>query len=153
MADEGYTFVDRRDKLISKGFDPEIHDFKIMDDTRSNDYVDDFFADSSHKLLIVFNEIDQADLGAMSELKELIATCKKQKIAIYPITASASDKVEAFRHEHQLDIPFYFGDKTNLKSIIRSNPGVVLFEGNVVKETWPSTRLPSVKRFLKKVAK
>ena len=153
LADEGYTFVDRRDKLISKGFDPEIHDFKIMDDTRSNDYVDDFFADSSHKLLIVFNEIDQADLGAMSELKALIAACKKQKIAIYPLTASASDKVEAFRHEHQLDIPFYFGDKTNLKSIIRSNPGVVLFEGNVVKETWPSTRLPSVKRFLKKVTK
>ncbi len=153
LADEGYTFVDRRDKLISKGYEPEIHDFMLMDDTRSNDYVEDFFADTSHKLLLVFNEIDKADVATMSELKELIAACKKENIAIYPLTASASDKVEAFRHEHQLDIPFYFGDKTNLKSIIRSNPGVVLFEGNVVKETWPSTRLPSVKQFLKKVAK
>ena len=135
LADEGYTFVDRRDKLISKGYEPEIHDFMLMDDTRSNDYVEDFFADTSHKLLLVFNEIDKADVATMSELKELIAACKKENIAIYPLTASASDKVEAFRHEHQLDIPFYFGDKTNLKSIIRSNPGVVLFEGNVVKET------------------
>lgn len=154
LTEEGYTFVDRRDKLISKGYEPEIHDFKIMDDTRSNDYVDDFFAnDSTHKLLIVFNEIDKANVDAISELKDIIAACKKAKIALYPLTASASDKVEAFRHEHQLDIPFYFGDKTNLKSIIRSNPGIVLFEGNVVKETWPSTRLPSVKSFLKKVAK
>ncbi|MEN8696512.1 MAG: hypothetical protein ABF321_02870, partial [Bacteroidia bacterium] len=88
---------------------------------------------------------------AMQDLKEIIKTCKTEGIAIYPLTASASEKVDAFRHKHQLDIPFYYGDKTNLKSIIRSNPGLVLFEGNVVEKNWPSTRLPSVKRFLKKV--
>lgn len=154
LKEEGYEFVDRTDKLISKGYEPEIHDFKIMDETRSNDYVDDFFAnDSTHKILVVINEVEKANLDAMKELREIIAACKKEGIQIYPLTASSNDKVDVFRHEHQLDIPFYYGDKTNLKSIIRSNPGLVLFDGNVVKKNWPSTRLPSVKRFLKKVAK
>ncbi len=149
---EGYTFVDRKDKLISKGYEPEIHDFKIMDESRDNDYADDFFAnDSTRKILIVINEVENANADAMQDLKEIIKTCKTEGIAIYPLTASASEKVDAFRHKHQLDIPFYYGDKTNLKSIIRSNPGLVLFEGNVVEKNWPSTRLPSVKRFLKKV--
>jgi uncharacterized membrane protein YphA (DoxX/SURF4 family) len=151
---EGYEFVDRTDKLISKGYEPEIHDFKIMDETRNSDYADDFFAnDSTFKILIVMNELQNANIESMKELKTIIKICKKEGIAIYPLTASKSEMVEEFRHEHQLDIPFYYGDKTNLKSIIRSNPGVVLFDGNVVKKNWPSTRLPSEKRFLKKVAR
>ena len=151
---DGYEFVDRKDKLISKGYEPEIHDFKIMDESRNNDYADDFFAnDSTHKILIVMNELQNANLEAIAELKTILKACKKEGIEIYPLTASNVETTEAFRHEHQLDIPFYYGDKTNLKSIIRSNPGLVLFEGNVVKENWPSTRLPSEKRFLKKVAK
>ena len=153
LQKEGYVFVDRKDKLISKGYEPEIHDFKIMDDTRSNDYVDDFFADSSHKILIVINEVENADLESIDRLKELIAVCKKNEVDIYPLTASSNENIEAFRHEHQLDIPFYLGDKTNLKSIIRSNPGLVLFDGNVVQHNWPSTRLPSVKKFTKLVEK
>ena len=153
LKDEGYEFVDRRDKLISEGYEPEIHDFKIMDETRNNDYVDDFFAnDTAHKILIVINEVEKVNTEAMSELKDIIKACKKEGIDIYPLTASNSETVDAFRHEYQLDIPFYYGDKTNLKSIIRSNPGLVLFDGNVVQKNWPSTRLPSVKQFLEKVA-
>jgi uncharacterized membrane protein YphA (DoxX/SURF4 family) len=153
LKKEGYRFIDRKDKLISEGYEPEIHDFKIMDETRSNDYVDDFFADSSHKVLIVMNEVENTNIESLNRLKEIIKACKKEGYEVYPLTASASDKVEAFRHEHQIDVPFYYGDKTNLKSIIRSNPGLVLFDGNVVKRNWPSTRLPKVEKFLKAVAK
>lgn len=154
LKKEGYIFVDRKDKLISKGYEPEIHDFKIMDESRNNDYADDFFAnDTAHKILIVINEVAKANADAMADLKKIIKTCQENSISIYPLTASSADQVEIFRHEYQLAIPFYYGDKTNLKSIIRSNPGLVLFEGNVVKCNWPSTRLPSAKRFLKKVNK
>ncbi|MEY2924577.1 MAG: hypothetical protein RLZZ337_1125 [Bacteroidota bacterium] len=146
---EGYVFVDRIDKLVSKGFEPEIHDFKIMDESRSNDYVDDFFVDTSWKLLVVINDLDNVNTKSIDELKELTRFWAKQKFALYPLTASNAEEVEAFRHEYQLDFPFYYGDKTNLKSIIRSNPGLVLFKGNVVHKTWPSTRLPSVEKLEK----
>ena len=149
LKEEGYEFVDRIDKLISKGYEPEIHDFKIMDEDRTNDYVDDFFANENWKILIVINDVEKANLKAIPELKELLKEWKKAGYEVYPLTASSVDAVNEFRHEHQLDIPFYYGDKTNLKSIVRSNPGLVLFEGNVVKKTWPSTRLPSVKRLMK----
>lgn len=153
LKDEGYEFVDRVDKLISKGYEPEIHDFKIMDETRSNDYVEDFFADTTHKVLIVMNEVQNANTESISELKDIIKYCQENDIEIYPLTASSSETVDEFRHEHQLSVPFYYGDKTNLKSIIRSNPGLVLFDGNVVKKNWPSTRLPSIKKFNKAIDK
>jgi uncharacterized membrane protein YphA (DoxX/SURF4 family) len=149
---EGYVFVDRIDKLISKGFEPEIHDFKIMDESRSNDYVDDFFADSSWKMLVVINDISNVNTDAMKELRSIATFWTDRKLGFYPLTASSAEELEEFRHTHQLDFPFYFGDKTNLKSIIRSNPGIVLLKGNVVYKTWPSTRLPSTEK-LEKIIK
>lgn len=148
---EGYEFVDRIDKLISEGYEPEIHDFKIMDEERTNDYVDDFFANENWKMLLVFNDIEKVNEKAIPELKELLKVWRKEGLEVYPLTASSVEAVNNFRHKHQLDMPFYYGDKTNLKSIIRSNPGVVLFEGNVVRKTWPSTRLPSIKRLMKTI--
>lgn len=149
---EGYVFVDRIDKLISKGFEPEIHDFKIMDETRTNDYVDDFFADSTWKMLVIINDISNVNVKAMGELKEIATFWTDRKLGFYPLTASNAEELEEFRHTHQLDFPFYYGDKTNLKSIIRSNPGIVLLKGNVVYKTWPSTRLPSTEN-LEKIIK
>ncbi len=150
---EGYVFVDRIDKLVSKGYEPEIYDFKMMDEGRNNDYIDVFFADTGFKVLLVISEVETANTQTMEELRDILIICKKQKISVYPLTASSKEDVEVFRHEHQLDMTFYYGDKTNLKSIIRSNPGLLLFKDNMVHNIWPSTRLPSTKRFLKQLNK
>lgn len=137
------------EKVLEKRDEPDIHDFKIMDESQSNDYIEDFFTADRYKMLLVINDVEQARTSSMPKIKELIAAWKEAGHAVYPLTASPQDKVEAFRHEHQLDVPFYYGDKTNLKSIIRSNPGVVLVDSSTVIKTWPSTRLPKVKKLLK----
>ena len=145
LQKEGYVFVDRIDKLISKGYEPEIHDFKIMDVDRINDYVEDFYADSGYKVLLVFSDIEKTNMKAMDEIKSIIRFCNKNKITLYPLTASKSEDVNSFIKKYELNTPFYYGDKTNLKSIIRSNPGLVLLQKNTVIENWPSARLPSEK--------
>jgi len=145
LQKEGYVFVDRIDKLINKGYEPEIHDFKIMDVDRTNDYVEDFYADSGYKVLLVFSDIEKTNTQAVDEIKSIIRFCNKNEITLYPLTASKSEDVNSFIKKYELNIPFYYGDKTNLKSIIRSNPGLVLLQKNTVIENWPSTRLPSEK--------
>ena len=146
LQKEGYVFVDRIDKLISKGYEPEIHDFKIMDVDRTNDYVEDFYADSGYKVLLVFSDIEKTNTRAMDEIKSIIRFCNKNEITLYPLTASKSEDVDSFLKKYELNTPFYYGDKTNLKSIIRSNPGLVLLQENKVIENWPSTNLPSQKQ-------
>ncbi len=148
--DKAWTFLRVGDeKVLEKRDEPPIHDFKIMDETQSADYVEDFFNGHRWKIMIVMNDLDKSDIGSMDRLKELITAWKEAGHEIYPLTASESSQVEEFRHEHQLDVPFYYGDKTNLKSIIRSNPGLVLVDSTTVVKTWPSTRLPKAKRLLK----
>jgi uncharacterized membrane protein YphA (DoxX/SURF4 family) len=149
LKEEDYVFVDRIDKLISKGYEPEIHDFKIMDVDRTNNYIEDFYSDSGYKLLIVFNDIEKSNSQSIYQLKNIIHFCKENEISMYPLTASKAEYVDAFSKKHNLNIPFYYGDKTNLKSIIRSNSGLILFQKNTVIENWPSTRLPSEKQLSK----
>lgn len=138
-----------KESILEKRDEPNIHDFKIMDEDQSNDYVEDFFNSSRFKILLVINDVEQANLRALPKIKELLDAWIEAGHEVYPLTASEASMVEAFRHEHQLDIPFYYGDKTNLKSIIRSNPGIVLVDSSTVIKTWPSTRLPKVKTLLK----
>ena len=152
LKEEGYVFVDRVDKLISKGFEPEIHDFKIMDETRSNDYVQDFFDYDNYKLLVVMNEVEKANLESLNKLNKVVAVAKEKNVEVYPLTASSSEAVAKFKSDNNINYPFYYGDKTNLKSIIRSNPGLVLLDSNnVVIRNWASRRIPKPEKFLKKL--
>ena len=59
---------------------------------------------------------------------------------------------EAFRHEHQLAVPYYFVDGTVSKTMIRSNPGLLLLDDGVVKGKWHYNDVPdaaTVKRLTK----
>lgn len=46
----------------------------------------------------------------------------------WALTSSNHNEAEAIRHEYQFPFKFYYGDNTNLKSIIRSNPGLLLLK-------------------------
>jgi hypothetical protein len=58
------------------------------------------------------------------------------------LTASAAEQFEAFRHEHQLAIPYYFADATVLKTIVRANPGITLWVDGTVKGMWHDNDTP-----------
>ena len=147
-----WTYVDVIDeKLIEKGATPDIHDFAFYNADQDNNYIDDFWLQEK-KLLLVVHDVKKADLKAIKEVREIAKQWKKDGHEFWALTASTKEEVEAFRHEQQIsEFDFYYGDNTNLKSIIRSNPGLLLItDTSVVRKVWPSTRLPKYKKILKK---
>jgi hypothetical protein len=58
------------------------------------------------------------------------------------LTASSTEQFEAFRHQNQLAVPYYFADATVLKTIIRSNPGITLWVNGTVKGMWHHNDTP-----------
>jgi len=55
---------------------------------------------------------------------------------------SGSIPVDPFRHELQTAYPFYECDPTALKTVIRSNPGLVLLKNGVVINMWHHNHIP-----------
>lgn len=141
----------KEEKTIEKAYEPPIHDFAFYDMEQGDNHIDEFWQ-SDKKLLLVIHDVNKANGKSMKKINEIAHQWIADGNAFWALTASAKDDVEKFRHEHQIsDYTFYSGDNTNLKSIIRSNPGLLLItDTSVVRKVWPSTRLPKYKKILKK---
>ena len=59
------------------------------------------------------------------------------------MTSTPFPETDKFRHEHQNAFPYYTCDATTLKTIIRSNPGIVLLREGTVIRKWHHNDLPS----------
>ena len=64
------------------------------------------------------------------------------KIEMMVLTASGADQFEAFRHQHQLAVPYYYADATVLKTIVRANPGITLWVDGTVRGMWHDNDTP-----------
>ncbi|MFK7936911.1 MAG: DoxX family protein [Saprospiraceae bacterium] len=63
---------------------------------------------------------------------------------VFAITALADpDKLDDFRHASQSAYPFYQADDILLKTIVRSNPGIVLLKQGQIIHKWHHKKLPS----------
>lgn len=149
LEDPSYKFKERIDKVIQEGDKPEIHDFS-MADADGNEHLTEFFEKDEYKLLMVSQGLTSARKRAMKKIALLSKDwTEKSKLQFWALTSSSPAEAEVVRHEYQFEFKFYYGDNTNLKSIIRSNPGLLLFKKGIVVKTWPSTNLPTYKEVLK----
>jgi uncharacterized membrane protein YphA (DoxX/SURF4 family) len=139
--DSTWTFVERQDKMIREGDHPLIHDFAIYDLAGAN-VTDSFLSDSGYKLLIVQWDLESSNTRSQPGLNRLVTSLQKDKLKIWPVTSSSTAMIQIYAKDNNVPYGFYQMDNTVLKTIIRSNPGLVLFHGNTVIEDWPSTWLP-----------
>jgi glycerate kinase len=92
--------------------------------------------------------INKTDKEAFAEkINPFVAECDKAKIPVIGMSASVDTEVEAFRHEVQAAFDFYTTDETTLKTIIRSNPGLVLLKKGTVVDMWHYNDFPKFEEF------
>ena len=70
---------------------------------------------------------------------------------MYALSASLDDDVNQFRHENQVPITFYSSDETMLKTVIRSNPGIVMLKKGIVIDKWHFNDLPDYSELKKEL--
>lgn len=122
---------------------PKITNFAIWSDT--DDETQNILMGT--KLLVVIHEAEKTDLKAYPDLISLIAAANKS-MEIIAITSSSGAQFEALRHEVQLAIPYFYSDATLLKTMIRSNPGLVLLENGTVIKKWHYNDIPAAQDIL-----
>jgi hypothetical protein len=83
-----------------------------------------------------------AHIKQWENLTPLIEDAKAAGMPIYLITSATDEVVELFRDKTGIDIEVIQNDGTELKIIVRSNPGIVYLEKGVVKNKWDYNRIP-----------
>lgn len=152
-SDTTYKFVDRKDKLIREGDKAPIHDFSIKD-AEGNDLTEDFLNRSEYLFMLVAYDLSKSNTGIQPRINDFVALCQQKDVEFFGLTSAIPSDADKFRHEHQSMFPYYFCDGTTLKTIIRSNPGLVLLKQGTVIDMWHYNDFPSFdevnKKYLKK---
>ncbi|MCB0656079.1 MAG: hypothetical protein KDC57_08085 [Saprospiraceae bacterium] len=88
-------------------------------------------------------EWDRTLLTNYARLKPFIEAAQAAGKSIYVVAGGASlEKRDAFRQAVGVRIPFYEADDILLKTIIRSNPGLVLMKEGVILKKWHINHIP-----------
>jgi uncharacterized membrane protein YphA (DoxX/SURF4 family) len=138
ITETGYTYKDSR-VLNPEESTPKITDYSVSS-VDGEDVTQQTFTGA--KLLIIMYNVSLASAKNLEAIRSL-AKSLDGKVDIMLLTSSAGTEVDAFRHEHQLAVPYYFSDATVLKTIIRSNPGLTLWVDGTVKGMWHHNDTPT----------
>jgi uncharacterized membrane protein YphA (DoxX/SURF4 family)/peroxiredoxin len=128
---EGATFVDRKDKVITEGYVPPIHDFTMVKE--DSDYKEELLQEPK-LLMFVTYDLAAAEEGGMLQLEKLNQEAKAKGYKVIGMTASSPMLIAKAQKKYGLNFDFYFCDGTTLKTIERANPSIVLLEKGIVKQ-------------------
>jgi hypothetical protein len=139
---DDWDYVDRTEKVIDPGIPAKIDGFYISNED-GVDITDTLLSDPNYSLMVVAYHLGETNKDAFTEkLNPLAAQCDKAHINFYCLTGGDIPS-DPFRHELQTAYPFYTADETPLKTIIRSNPGLVLLKNGVVINMWHQSNIPA----------
>jgi uncharacterized membrane protein YphA (DoxX/SURF4 family) len=142
-AEEGYKYKSSR-ILNEEKIKPKITDYRVSG-PEGEDMTDSTF--KGPKLLIIIYDVRKASTDNIEAIR-LLTRALEGKVDCLLLTSSIGEQVEAFRHEHQLAVPYAFSDATVLKTIIRSNPGISLWRDGTVLKNWHHNDTPTPEQVL-----
>lgn len=145
-----HEFVKQRVNVLDPGKPSLVQDFRLTDKD-GVDITDDVLAEPTPVLLIVVKTIKEASTSCLPEMKSLTDAAYSNGWYVYGATATGLDEVEEFRHEHQLAFDFVTCDEITLKTMIRSNPGVVMLKEGRIMGQWHCNDVPTLEEAKKAV--
>lgn len=143
--DTTWKFVDSEQIKIKEGYTPPIHDFTISNDV-DGDITNMVLNNEGYSFLLISKNISEIDDETASKINELAIYSLNNNIQFIGLTSSGNSEIEAFKSSHELPFDFYNTDEIQLKTIIRSNPGLVFIRKGTILDKWHFRDFPEAKQ-------
>ena len=140
--DSTWTFVDSRTVVKEKGYEPPIQDFSIIRYDDGEDITEQVLSDSNYTFLLVAHQLSLADDSKMDLINELYEYSLEYGYAFYCLTSSEDKDILAWQENTGAEYPFCLMDNIILKTMIRSNPGLMLLKDGKVIRKWSVQQFP-----------
>ncbi len=145
-------FKEQKKKVTQEYKEAPIHDFVITSDSGA-DLTQQFVQNPGFQFLLIMHDVSKADQEVFERINPFAVECQKNKISIVALTGSSFSVARPFKALVKTPIDFYTVDETALKSVIRSNPGLVLLHNGVVIEKWHYNDFPKFENVQKEYLK
>ena len=153
--DTTWKFVDARTKLVSKGYEPPIHDLTFTNEN-GEDKTDLILASQNYTMFMISKKLGEVKAEKIREGLSFGEELKSLGIDFYLLTSSSSGEVRDYiTPKIFTGIPvfeekddFYLVDEITLKTMVRSNPGFMLIKEGTIIAKWSWAGRPDIETII-----
>lgn len=142
--------------LVKKGYELAIPDLHISD-AEGNQITEQIIENPYYNFIVVSTDVTKLtpyDYLAFDKINQTIREISQEEnIRAVLLTASSAADANYLNSQLDLILEIFYADAVPLKSMVRSNPGVMLMQNGTVVKKWSKNSFPSkadlVENFLK----
>ena len=139
-----WEYESSSERLVKKGYITPIHDLVIEHPTLGN-ITEEILEDDNHTILTVAYNLTQSDVQYQPAINRLAEYAQEKGIRFYGLTSSSERDIETYKKRYHVPYEFCTADEIQLKTMIRSNPGVIILREGTILDKWAGKDVPDVK--------
>ncbi len=124
-------FIGAETTEIQKGYEPPVHDFTI--EQNGEDFALSLLNEPKLVMVVAY-DLHKTNRDVYGEIKDVTEEALKKGYKVIGMSASNEQQTSELVRNHELGFEFYFTDETTLKTIVRSNPGVLVLKKGTIEQ-------------------
>ncbi len=113
-----------------------------MGDEQGHDYFKSFTQHENFQFILIMYYIEKANLNNIQKIKEFAEKSFAVNIDFIALTGSTPEKVKQFRENYEIPFEMFYSDEITLKTVVRSNPGLILIKDGTIISKWNHRDIP-----------
>jgi len=114
----------------------------LVEDMQGNDVTSSILQNPDYQFILVAYNLKKTNQDAFLRILPFYKKIRESGKSFICITTSMPAEIRKFRMQHGTSFEFYNADDVILKTMIRSNPGLILLKDGVVIEKWAFRDFP-----------
>ena len=148
IPDSTWQWVESKHIQISKGHVPKIHDFTI-ETLAGNDITEIILNDNKFTFLFIAHDLKKTSTKNIDAINKLANFAQESSICNFiGMTSSLESEISEFKERTNASFMFFNTDEITLKTIVRSNPGIILLKRGTILGKWHHRNIPSIEEIL-----
>jgi hypothetical protein len=141
-----WAFSNIESILVVKGYEPPIHDFTAETED-GEDVLDFFIHDENYVFMLIAYDLHKSSPKPWGKINALADWAVQQQFSFIGLTSTLLSEAREIAAETGASFEFFNCDEITLKTIIRSNPGLVVLKGGTIIAKYHFNDIPSPEEF------
>ncbi|MDR2129706.1 MAG: DoxX family protein [Odoribacteraceae bacterium] len=141
--DSSWVYERTERKLLKRGYIPPIHDF-FIEHPLEGEITREVLEANDYTLLVVARDLEGLPREMQARINRLAYYLQGRGYHVLGLTSASEESARAFRERYRVPYVICSSDDTQLKTMIRSTPGLLLLHGGTIIAKWPGGGIPEV---------
>jgi len=142
--DKSWKFIDSKSILLKEATgQPEIPSDFALNGLDGKDYTKSVLTDSGYVFFWVVRDPEKAHLKNLERITNIISKAQSMKVKFYVLCSAGPDLCKTYRDVWNMkDVTFFMLDGVVSKTMMRTNPGLILLHNGDVVQKWSYMNYP-----------